>query len=241
MLDLPGESDLGRADAYPVIAVCGLAVEAEIAAGPGIVTLCGLGSEKLAARLEYQLLLGARPCRGIISFGMAGGLDPALPPGSCVIADEVVSAATQFPVDANWLYALRSSLPESVQGSIAGVDQPILDTADKTSLRQSSGACAVDMESHRAALIAHRYGVPFAACRVIVDPAYRNLPDAAMAGLRADGTTALAEVLRALAAHPGQLPAMIQLAVDAAAAKRTLREVRLSTGAAFAMPLHPGH
>jgi len=219
-----------------VIAVCGLDFEAEIAAGAGVVTLCGVGSDRLAARLEALLGDGSRGCHGIISFGTAGGLDPALPAGACVIADAIVTPHGRLPVDANWLNALLACVPQATQGALAGVDQPLAEVADKTRLWQSSGARAVDMESHRAALIAQRHGLPFAACRVVVDPANRSLPSSATVGLRDDGTTAILPILLALAAHPGQLPALIQLARDAGAAKRTLREVRAQMGVAFAMP-----
>ena len=222
---------------FPVIAVCGLAFEAAIAAGPGVVTLCSTGP----ARLEQLLVHKARACRGIISFGTAGGLDPALQPGTCVIADAIVTPAERFPVDAGWLRALRACLPQALQGTLAGVDQPLSDAAAKARLWRSSGACIADMESHRVALIAQRHGVPFAACRVVVDPAHRSLPFSATAGLRGDGTTAIMPMLRALASHPGELLALIQLASDALAAKRALRTIRFHVGAAFAMPeMAPG-
>lgn len=240
MRDTAQSVDSEGAGVHPVIAVCGLAFEAAIAAGPGVVTLCGLGSERLAARLEDLLVQGGRQYRGIISFGIAGGLNPALPPGTCVIADEIAAVAERFPVDAGWLRTLRACLPEAAQGTLAGVDHPLFKVADKARLWQSSGACAVDMESHRAALMAQRYGVPFAACRVVADPAHRSLPPAATAGLRDDGTAELMRILRALAIHPGQLPALIRLASDTGAAKRTLRAVRAQTGTAFAMPPYPG-
>jgi hopanoid-associated phosphorylase len=227
-------------ETYPVIAVCGLAFEAAIAAGPGVVTLCGPGSERLAAQLEYLLVHEVRQCRGIISFGTAGGLDPALPPGACVIAKEIATVAERFAVDAAWLRALQACLPEATQGTLAGVNHPMLDVGDKARLWQGSGACTVDMESHRAALIAQHHGVPFAACRVVIDPAHRSLPAAVTAALRDDGTIAFMQILRALAAHPRQMPALIRLASDAGAAKQTLRAVHSRMGVAFAMPPHPG-
>jgi hopanoid-associated phosphorylase len=226
--------------ADPVIVVCGMAFEAQLAQGPGVVTLCGLGSERLAARLEALLAQGAaagQRYRGIISFGTAGGLDRALPPGACVVASEIVTADQRLAVDPRWMSALFACLPQAIQGPLAGVNQPLTDADGKARLWRSSGAHAVDMESHRAALIAQRHGLPFAACRVVVDPAHRSLPSSATVGLRDDGSTAIVPILRALAAHPGQLSALLQLARDAGAAKRTLREVKIRTGAAFAMPL----
>ncbi|MFL6674015.1 MAG: phosphorylase [Massilia sp.] len=215
-----------------VIAVCGMAFEAAIAAGPRVVVLCGPG----AARLEQLLGQEAGRCRGIISFGTAGGLDPALAPGACVIADAVATPAARYPVDALWLAALRACLPHAVCGTIAGVDDPVCDAAAKAILWQGSGACAVDMESHRAALAAQQLGVPFAACRVVLDPAHRGLPSGASAGLRGDGTVALLPVARALAADPWQLPALIQLALDARVAGRALRMARARMGTALALP-----
>jgi hopanoid-associated phosphorylase len=223
--------------AASVLVVCGMAFEAAIAAGPGVVTLCGPGSGQQSARLEALLTQQAREWRGIISFGTAGGLDPVLQPGTCVIAERVVTMERHFSVDADWLAALRACLPEAVQGTLAGVDDPVADAAAKARLWQGSGACAVDMESHRAALLAQRHGLPFAACRVVVDHAYRPVPAAAVVGVHADGTIGLSRLLHKLWRHPGQLPACIRLAFDAAAAKRGLHAVRLLTGAVFALPV----
>lgn len=223
--------------ATSVVAVCGLAFEAAIAAGPDVVTLCGPGSGSLATRLEALLAQHGHACRGIISFGTAGGLDPALQPGACVLAERVVTPDKDFPVDRGWLDALRACLPEARTGTLAGVDHPVADIAAKARLWRSSGACAVDMESHRAALLAQRHGLPFVACRVIVDHADRQVPSAALAGMNADGTVALSRLLGELALHPGQLAGCIRLAFDAAAARRQLRAVRLATGAAFALPV----
>ena len=220
-----------------ILVVCGLAFEAKIASGPGVVTLCGFVPDRLEVRLEQLLEQDRSQCLGIVSFGTAGGLHPALRPGACILADAIKIGAKRVPVDTEWLDALRSCLPDAVQGMLAGVDQPVLDVADKACLWQSSGACAVDMESHLVAQIAQRYGLPFAACRVVIDPAQRSLPPAATAGLRADGTTAMIPILRSLAARPGQLPALLRLTADAIAARRSLRVVRSRVGAAFALPI----
>lgn len=234
---MPGTADATSDASKPagpaVIAVSGLDFEAAIAAGPGVATLCGVGSARLAARLETLALQG---CRGIISFGTAGGLDPSLAPGTCVLAERIVSESGTLTVDADWLGALRSCLPDAQLGALAGVDQPLMSASDKQRLWLESGARAVDMESHHAALIAHRLGLPFVACRVIVDPAQRSLPSSATVGLRDDGSTAFMPILKALAGHPGQLPALIQLAFDAGAARRTLRTARSRLGNAFALP-----
>jgi hypothetical protein len=63
------------------------------------------------------------------------------------------------------------------------------------------------MESHIAAAEAH--GLPFAACGVIIDPAHRVLPPAALVNLRPDGTPDIAAVLRSVIRQPYQLPALL--------------------------------
>ena len=61
-----------------LIAVVGLVFEARIAAGPGIRVICSGNGKELAASLSSAIQEGAR---GVISFGVAGGLSPALRPG----------------------------------------------------------------------------------------------------------------------------------------------------------------
>ena len=61
----------------PVVAVTCLSFEARIAAGPGIHVLCGNAMQQ-ASKLDSTMKLGGR---GIISIGIAGGLDPGLAPG----------------------------------------------------------------------------------------------------------------------------------------------------------------
>ncbi len=228
------------AGAAPVIAVSGLDFEAAIAAGPGVVALCGVGSPRLSARLESLIESG---CRGIVSFGTAGGLHPSLAPGACVLAHQVVRLAADgatdasYAVDARWLDALRVALPDAHCGVLVGAEQPLASVDAKQGLSRSTGALAVDMESHRAAVIAQQAGIPFAVCRVVVDPAERSLPSSATVGLREDGSTALWPILTTLARHPTQLAALLRLANDARAAKRALHLARQRVGDAFGLPV----
>jgi hopanoid-associated phosphorylase len=217
-----------------VLAVCGLAFEAAIARGPGAAAIHGPGGAAID-RLD-RLLADGLACRGILSFGIAGGLDRALRPGACVLADAVVVGEERLPVDAQWLLSLRASLPHAMVGALAGVSCPVGDADAKASLARRSGASAVDMESHLAALAARRYGLPFAALRVVTDPAHRGIPACAIAALHGDGGAALAPLLRALASNPAELPMLAALAADAFTARRCLRAARARAGHAFGAP-----
>ncbi|CAN5467011.1 hypothetical protein BH10PSE14_BH10PSE14_27110 [soil metagenome] len=104
---------------------------------------------------------------------------------------------------------LAGQLPEATVGTILGADAIIASVADKRALFTSTGAIAVDMESHIAARVAARHGLPFAIVRTISDSADQALPPAALVGMKPDGSMALGAVLASLAWRPAQLPALI--------------------------------
>jgi hopanoid-associated phosphorylase len=211
--------------------VSGLAREARIAAGPGVKSVAAAGP-RLASLIEAAIGDGAA---GILSFGIAGGLDPKLPPGAAILANSIITGDKRWPVDAAWQARLAARLRDAISGDLAGVDAPVLSPAGKAALA-ASGALAVDMESHIAARLAAAHGLAFAALRVLCDPADRAIPSAAIAGMREDGGTDLGAILRALLSAPGQLPAMIRLARDAHAAFAALDRCRHSLGAALQPP-----
>src|SRR6266699_2504665 len=82
-------------DPRPVLIVTGLVQEARIAAGPGMTVICSSSDpQQLRALLT---VFDPLTIRGVISFGVAGGLDPTLKSGDVVVATEVLSG------DARWL------------------------------------------------------------------------------------------------------------------------------------------
>ena len=92
----------------------GLAVEARIAAGPGVRPLAAGGdANRLVAALERETSRGAI---AIISFGIAGGLTTLAMPGTYVVADSVVTPEARWPVDASWATVLAQHLPDAVRG-----------------------------------------------------------------------------------------------------------------------------
>jgi hopanoid-associated phosphorylase len=235
----PAASSAGVAlspTAWPTIAVTCLAFESRIAAGPGVAVLHG-HVPNLRTALEEAI---ERGCSGIISFGIAGGLAPDLAPGAWVVASGVVAAHERYPTDRDWARRLLQALGCAVHADIAGVDAPVVEPAHKRSLRDATASVAVDMESHIAAAAAQAHGLPFAACRVIIDPAHRALPPAALVNLRPDGTPDVAAVLRSVIRQPGQLPALLRVAADARAAQLALRAGRRRLGAGLSFPgFHP--
>jgi hopanoid-associated phosphorylase len=216
-----------------LVVVTGMAFEARIAAGAGAEVLFGKQGAALECALAARLSL---PCDGVISFGVAGGLEPSLAAGAVVVAERVADGDHGFETDAAWSAALREALPWAVGGTLAGADAAVASVADKQALRHATGAVAIDMESHLAGRAARAAHVPYAACRVVLDPALRALPSAALAALGKGGRSDITALLRTLARHPRQLPGVLQLGRDAALARAALRTARARLGERFALP-----
>ena len=212
----------------PLLIVTGLYSEARIAAGAGMTVICSSSDpDQLRAQLDT---FDHASVRGIISFGIAGGLDPSLQPGDLVVANEIMTA------DARWATAatLSESLVEGtnigrrkiVGGTIVGAEEVILHPRDKVQLHKDTGATAVDMESHIAAAYAASVGLPFAALRVINDPASRSLPALALNALKPNGDICPRKVLRGVARAPSVIPSLMRTAHDFNQAIATLRRCR---------------
>jgi len=216
----------------PIIAVTCLSFEARVAAGPGISVLCGT-AQRYTDKLEAAAREGGS---GIISIGIAGGLAPGLAPGHWVVASGVVNGGERYATDAAWSRRLLDALPSAIFADVSGVDAPVVARSDKRELHERTGTVAVDMESHIAARIAAAHGLPFAACRVIIDPAERTLPPAALVGMRADGKADVLAVLASLLRQPRQLFALLRVVADARAARSALFEGRRNLGADLSFP-----
>jgi hopanoid-associated phosphorylase len=221
-------------DALRIVAVTGLAIEARIVAGDGVITVAtGGDARRLEAALEREFSRGAT---AIISIGIAGGLIARLKPGRWVVADAVVTRTARWPVQAAWAMTLTQRLRGAVRGAIVGTDTIVATPAEKRALGIETGAIAVDTESHVVAEFAVAHGLPFAVFRVIADPVGRAIAPAATRGMRPDGTVNSRAVLGSVARAPHQLPALFRTAVDARTAFRALSRSRRFLGPGLGYP-----
>jgi hopanoid-associated phosphorylase len=211
-----------------VIALVGLAFEARIAAGPGVLVICrGRETSDL-----LRLAVGAG-CRSIISFGVAGGLAPDLIPGDCVVASAIIDYPAVRPTDPLWSRKLAEMIPGARNGPIMGVNSVVSDPSDKRKLHTFTRAVAVDMESHLVARLADAHGLAFAAVRVIIDPAHRAVPPAALLAMAPGGSTDVSAMLWEILARPSQVSPLMRLAADAIAARAALVRLRRALGPSF--------
>ena len=215
-------------DPRPVLIVTGLVQEARIAAGPGMIVICSSSDpQQLRALLAT---LDSTTFRGVISFGVAGGLDPSLKSGDVVVATEVMAGDTRFLAD----LALNEEMIASAAlrrrrvvrgGSCRGRAGGCRDDR-KAALHSETGAAAVDMESHIAAAYAAQAGIPFAALRVITDPASRALPALAQNAIKPNGDIYLRTMVRGVVRNPKTLRALVSTGIDFNRALRSLRGCR---------------
>ncbi len=189
------------------------------------IRVCGPGA--VAAR-SAALQLADAGVNGLISWGLAGGLDPALKPGQIVLANEIRTIDGQGRIaplgDLAGLHQTLIGRLAGQSGSLVQVDAPLVQSSEKYALSQSSGAIAADMESAAICEVAIEQGLSFLAIRVIIDPVDQTLPDIALSGL--EGThLATGRVLRELLASPAQLPGSLLLAARFMRARASLRRV----------------
>lgn len=192
-----------------------------------------------ARDIARRLVAGG--CTALASVGTAGGLENGLPAGIIIIADMVIAAdGERLSSDPAWGGALLAKVQAAGlpvrSGTVAGRDAPLLGPQDKRRLHIATGALCCDMESHAVASIAHAAGVPFIALRVVADGVNDTLPRAALAAIGSEGDTRIGALLKALAAHPGELPEFVRLALASRTALRSLRRVAALGGPLLALP-----
>lgn len=190
------------------------------------VEVAGVGRARAEAASRRLLERGAT---ALVSWGLAGGLDPALAPGSVVVPDEVVETdGTRWrPTDGGWRDAMISGIERTatcVAGTLICSSRVVGSVDEKRALRGRWGGVAVDMESAGVAAVAAGAGVPWIAVRAVADAADRALP-AAVAGLCDDDGRLRRGAAAALVLRPRLWPALLAVGRGNAAAARSMRRV----------------
>ena len=190
-----------------------------------LLALSGIG--RAAATAAAQALVDAG-VSALMTFGLAGGLDPALKPGSVLIPGEVFfTDGARYAVCRAWreqVAAAVSALRPVSEGNLLTSTHAIETPADKAAAFRSTGAAAVDMESAAVAEIAAKQNLPFIAVRVIVDTAADMLPRAVVAASLA-GRVQFARLIGGLILAPREIASLIRLAQRYRIAMRSLHAI----------------
>jgi adenosylhomocysteine nucleosidase len=196
--------------------VVGLVAEGRIARKLGNPVAVGGGGAAGAEMAARRLVTDG--AKGLISFGLCGGLDTALRPGALLIPQAVLANGVRHMASA----AIAAQFGPITPHVLLAGERVAATAAEKRRLHAVTGAAAIDLESGAVACVAAEAGLPFAVLRAVCDPAEQDLPPAALAALDGEGAIGLFRVLASLAARPAQLPALLTLARQAAAGRRSL-------------------
>ena len=192
--------------------------------GP-LVELSGIGDTRAEHAANQMVERGAT---ALVSWGVAGGLDPVLNLGTVILPDTVIDAdGSSHGVDLKW----RDRLLERVRGRVVTSTSPlyhatsVITTADaKRSLYERFGAGAADMESAAVARVALANHLPWIAVRVVIDAAGQDLPAAILTATGNDGRLRVRSV-GGLILGPRHLQPLIALARAGSAAGRSMRRL----------------
>jgi adenosylhomocysteine nucleosidase len=180
-----------------------------------------------AASAAASALVEAR-VSALMTFGLAGGLDPKLLAGSVILPSHLIAGdGAHFATCKAWrervAAALRSSR-EVIGGTLLTSAFALMTPDDKAAAFRETGAVAVDMESVAVAEVAAKNKLDFIAVRVIVDTAADAVPPAVAAASRA-GRVEIGRLLAGLIVAPGDIASLLRLALRYRTAMRALKAV----------------
>jgi hopanoid-associated phosphorylase len=202
-----------------------------------LLAVTGMGCA--AARSGARALIDAG-ADALMSFGLAGGLDPALAAGAILLPAEVLMGdGAPVATAAAWRERLRRSLHEHApvaHGALLTSARAIASTESKAAVFRDTGAVAADMESYAIAQVAHAHGLPFLAVRVIVDGAGDSLPRSVADAADGGGALRIWRLIGALARAPSDLGPLLRLARRYRAASRSLAAIARADALADAGP-----
>lgn len=197
--------------------ITGLRSEARILSATEIgkhheILVAGADSRRAVSLAEQAVSAGVV---GLVSFGLAGGLDPGLSCGDVLLPEVIAFGDQQRQTDTGWRQRLAGMLPEPLavrEDTLAGSTGLLSTPDEKSRLSEGSGAVAVDMESHAVAAVAVRWGVPFIAVRIVADPADQAVPSWMASVIGTDGGVKYGAVLHGVIRQPTGFPGLIRLA-----------------------------
>ncbi len=202
-----------------------------------LVKLSGIGGRP--ARVASEILL-EKGATALLSWGSAGGLLPALSPGSLILPQKVLSSDHEsFSVDTQWherLYARLSGHTDLHTGPLIQSPTVVRSPEEKIALFNQYGVIAVDMESAAVAHVALLAGVPFMAIRAVSDPVCVSIPPSAMTTMDERGRFRLVRLLQRIFRHPQELLPLVRLARTFRAAQTTLATVTRILGPTLLAP-----
>ncbi len=184
--------------------VCGYRAEERIAIEISDLTAIGWRNPDAASQLIE------RGATTLLSFGVAGGLDPDLHPGDLLLPEHVLVDGAYLPVSADLHGHLAARFTMARCEPMVSSNEVVATSTEKRRIFEETNAIATDMESGALAQVAIEAGVAFAIIRAVSDPVDHTLPPAARDSLTPEGHIDYGAVIMALLRDPRQLPDLIR-------------------------------
>jgi adenosylhomocysteine nucleosidase len=191
-----------------------------------LLIVSGMGPQ---AATRAALALVVAGARSLLSFGLAGALDPGLHAGAMLLPVAVTdgTGAVHRTCDV-WrerLAARAGASAEPHSGTLLSVAQPLVTSAAKSEAWGRTHACAVDMESFAIGSVAMQRQINFAVARVVVDTAVDSLPRSVTRATDARGEVSYARLVSGVLRSPADVIALLRLARRYRMAMGALRQL----------------
>ena len=168
-------------------------------------------------------------CEILISFGIAGALDPQLSAGDLVIPKSVTDAeCNTFSTDYNLYQKISRHFSNKFKvsgGTLFGSETIIWDADEKKHLFNKYNTNIVDMESFGVARAANENNCSFLIVRSISDIANQSLPKESLKSIDLNNNIKLGNILIDLAKNPNEIPSLLRLAQNSRKAHVCLQKV----------------
>jgi adenosylhomocysteine nucleosidase len=191
--------------------------------------LCGSAQRDALAQLVPA------GCRGLVSFGVCGGLVRGVAFGDILVAASVSTSRGSFLSDQAWSARLLVRLkPARLAPFYSDPAESAATPAQRQALAARTGAWAVDQETCAVAELAAARALPWVAIRSPSDLCNETVIAAARNATNADGSPDIPAVVGDVLARPADLPGFLQDADGYGRALAALRAAYRALGPDFA-------
>lgn len=208
------EKQDGRPRGFNRVLLCfAVDQEARYVTRPGMeILVTGMGREN-AERAVHAALSRQAP-QLVLTCGFAGGLNPGLKSGTVIFSADDDAGLSPRLLDAG-----------ATRVKFHCADRVAVTVEEKRSLRDETGADAVEMESGIIRAICRARGIPSATVRVISDSAGENLPLDFNAVMTADARIDYGKIIRSIVSSPGRIGGLLRLQRQCQIAAKNLAAV----------------
>lgn len=197
----------------------------------------GMGAHN--ASQAAQALIAA-DVDALVSWGVAGALDPRLVCGDTVLPVQVRdSEQNVYATDHAWHAALKNRLEQQrlfADGTILSVQDVQHDVRSKSDLYQATQAQAVDMESAAVARVAQDANKPFVVVRSIFDTVSMRIPASSTNATDQYGQVSIPKLMTGLARKPAEVLQYPQMIASFVKAKKSLQRIAALCGYDLCLP-----